>query len=39
MFSSSPTSSNENLKSVQKRRGTIFQNEHQNSLFNAEKVN
>ena len=39
MFSSSPSSSAENLKSISKRRGTIFQNESQNSNISGGKVN
>ena len=39
MFSSSPSSSAENLKYVSKRRGTIFQNESQNSNILGGKVN
>ena len=39
MFASSPTSSQENLKYLPKRRGTLFQNEHQRSNLLGEKVN
>ena len=38
MFSS-PPSSQENLKVVSKRRGTVFQNEHHPSIQLGDKVN
>ncbi len=38
MFSSSPTSSQENLKYILKRKETLFQNEHQRINQIGDKV-